>query len=490
MKKRILTAILCAMLLLAGCGGNTPETVKSDTAQNAQSENDGKAETETETELLSVLPSYDWEGYEFRILTTDVMVNETMYHEIYSEGVNGEVVNDAVYARNMAVEDKYQIKIIGEYYGLRDFKQFEKAAQAGEDAFDVVLPDQQSAMRYAGRGYLTELSAIPYLDFTRPYWLQNSVTELSIGDKSYFVVGDMNLAAYESVPVFFFNKSMAESYAIDDLYATMQAGEWTFDKMTEYASQCSNDLNGDGVFGEEDAYGVALNGFSVLTFTYGGGFRLVEKDENDFPVISIDQNWIDYLQRIITECDQNPAILNGDRLAKGDMPKSVNLRKTAFREDRVLFYQEMVTLATELRDMETDFGVLPVPKANASQETYLSFFHPLGSAVAVPCTNSSLERTGMVLEDMGYYTRIGVRPAYIETAVKGKGLRDPESEKVLDMVFDHVTFDAVLQPGILDDLRQNFFNGDANLISAIEKKMPTYEKTLADTISGFADTAE
>ena len=50
--------------------------------------------------------------------------------------------------------------------------------------------------------------------------------------------------------------------------------------------------------------------------------------------------------------------------------------------------------------------------------------------------------------------------------------------------------DKMLQPGILDDLRQNFRKGDANLISAIEKKMPTYEKTLADTISGFIETAE
>ena len=490
MKKRVLTAILCALLLLTGCGGSTAQTAKNDTAQSEQSGDDTVAKAETETEFLSVLPPKDWEGYEFRILTTDVMVNETMYHEVYSEGVNGEVVNDAVYARNMAVEEKYKIKITGSFSGLRDFSLFEKAAKAGDDAFDVVLPDQQSAMQYAGRGYLTELSAIPSLDFTRPYWLQNSVTELSIGGKSYFVVGDMNLAAYESVPVYFFNKGMAESYGIDDLYTTMQTGDWTFDKMIEYASLCSTDLNGDGVYGEEDAYGVALNGFSVLTFTYGGGFRLVEKDENDYPVISIDQNWIDYLQHVITVCDQNPAVLNGDRLGKDDMTKSVNLRKTAFREDRVLFYQEMVTLATELRDMETDFGVLPVPKANVSQETYLSFFHPLGSAVAVPYTNTSFERTGMVLEDMGYYTRLGVRPAYIETAVKGKGLRDPESEQVLDMVFDHVTFDAVLQPGILDDLRQNFRKGDANLISAIEKKMPTYEKTLADTISGFIETAE
>lgn len=487
MKNRVWSGILCAALLLVGCGGERAETKENDVVRDTQNEADAM---ETDTELLSVLPAVDWEGYEFRILTTDVRVNETMYHEVYSEGVNGEVVNDAVYARNMSVEDKYKIKITGVFSGLRDFSLFEKAAQAGDDAFDVVLPDQQNAMRYAGRGYLTELSTVPYLDFDRAYWLKNSVTELSIGGRSYFFVGDMNLSAYESVPVYFFNKSMAENYGIDDLYTTMRDGGWTFDRMLAYASLCSADLNGDGAFGKEDAYGIALNGFSVLTLTYSGGFRLVEKDENDFPKISIDQRWIDYLQHAITECSQNPAVLNGDNIAGGNVLEGVNIRKTAFREDRVLFYQEMVTMATELRDMETDFGVLPVPKASDTQDAYLSFFHPQGSAVAIPAANSALERTGMVLEDMGYYSRLGVRPAYIETAVKGKGLRDPESEEVLDTVFDHVTFDVVLQPGILDDLRRNFNTGDAGLISAIEKKLPKYEKTLADTIAAFTAPAK
>ena len=201
MKNRVWSGILCAALLLVGCGGERTETKENDVVRDTQSEADTM---ETDTELLSVLPAVDWEGYEFRILTTDVRVNETMYHEVYSEGVNGEVVNDAVYARNMSVEDKYKIKITGVFSGLRDFSLFEKAAQAGDDAFDVVLPDQQNAMRYAGRGYLTELSTVPYLDFDRAYWLKNSVTELSIGGRSYFFVGDMNLSAYESVPVYFF----------------------------------------------------------------------------------------------------------------------------------------------------------------------------------------------------------------------------------------------------------------------------------------------
>ena len=61
---------------------------------------------------------------------------------------------------------------------------------------------------------------------------------------------------------------------------------------------------------------------------------------------------------------------------------------------------------------------------------------------------------------------------------------------MLDTVFDHVTFDAVLQPGILDDLRRNFNTGDAGLISAIEKKLPKYEKTLADTIAAFTAPAK
>ena len=117
---------------------------------------------------------------------------------------------------------------------LFDFSNFTKSVLANDDVYDVVLLNIKTAVTSATSGYLEEINDIPYLDFSKPWWLENSVTESSIMNRSYFAVGDINLASYESTPVIFFNKQMTEANNITDLYEVVDRGEWTYDKMLEY----------------------------------------------------------------------------------------------------------------------------------------------------------------------------------------------------------------------------------------------------------------
>ena len=207
MKRIISTLLLTAMILCVSCG---KETVSNGT-DTEQSANTTSISSDTTSENLDPqIPAVDYGGYEFRILTSDIAENEMAYYEVFSEGENGEAVNDAVYKRNAAINEKYNVKIIGEYTGLFDFSNFTKSVLANDDVYDVVLLNIKTAVISATSGYLKEINDIPYLDFSKPWWLENSVTESSIMNRSYFAVGDINLASYESTPVIFFNKQMAE----------------------------------------------------------------------------------------------------------------------------------------------------------------------------------------------------------------------------------------------------------------------------------------
>ena len=377
----------------------------------------------------------------------------------------------------------------GVFFGLFNFDPFKKAVLANEDVYDSVFLNIVTAMSSAVSGYLYEIHEVPYLDFEKPWWLGNSVTEASVSNRSYFAVGDVNLASYESTPVIFFNKQMAADNDITDLYEVVDSGSWTYDKMIEYCSSVGSDLDGDGVLGENDRYGLALNGFSVFTMTYGGGFRMIEKDADDLPYLNISEAFLSYLQKHITTVAENSSILNGDTIAKGDILRGVEIRKKAFQENRVLFYNEMLTMATMLRNMETDFGILPMPKSDVSQKQYYSFFHNSNSStVTVPVTNGDLDRTGRILEDLLYQSYLLVRPAYFEKTVTAKMMRDETSERMLDLILSNIIFDDALEPGVLDGMRTMFNKANENLASALESKRESYEKKLEKIITAYTES--
>lgn len=475
--KRFVPLILAVLLLCTACSSG-----KEQQQPDAQPVNETSAET-TATDYSPDISAADYNGYDFRIYTTDIQENEIAYHEIFSEGENGEPVNDAVYRRNSVISEKYNIKVSGLFYGLLDYSHFKKAVMANEDAYDIVMPNISSAMSFAASGYLQEIHKVPYFDFSKPWWLENSLTETSIMNQNFFAVGDINLASYESTPVIFFNKQMAAAYDINDLYSIVDTGKWTYDKMLEYCTSVGTDLNGNGVLDENDSYGLALNSFSVFTMTYGGGFRIITKDKDDIPQITFSEDFISFLQHHIEEVASNSSILNGDTIANGDIIKGVNIRKTAFQENRVLFYNEMLTMATMLRGMETDFGVLPMPKSTETQEHYYSFFHKTNSStVTVPVTNTDLDRTGRIMEDLLYQSYMLVRPAYFNITVASKLMRDEDSERMLDLILSNIIFDVALEPGVLDDIRPLFNKANENIVSKLESNRSKYEKALAKNI--------
>ena len=112
MKKTMVWMLLAALLLSAivGCAakdGET-ETKKSDTPT------DSVATEPVETEPAKItpdLPDRDFEGYTYRGLVRGFVSTHWYTRDFYAEALTGEAINDAVYNRNAAVCDKFNIKI-------------------------------------------------------------------------------------------------------------------------------------------------------------------------------------------------------------------------------------------------------------------------------------------------------------------------------------------------------------------------------------------
>ena len=132
-----------------------------------------------------------------------------------------------------------------------------------------------------------------------------------------------------------------------------------------------------------------------------------------------------------------------------------------------------------LRDMETDFGVLPYPKYDEAQKEYYSRVSYYWANI-IPVTNTKLDMTGAILEALNCESANYVVPAYYNIALKTKYSRDEESAAMLDLIFENRVVDlgdTVLCATIRDGfIAQMFKSNKRDIASQVAKKEKTINK--------------
>ena len=113
-----------------------------------------------------------------------------------------------------------------------------------------------------------------------------------------------------------------------------------------------------------------------------------------------------------------------------------------FKEGRALFYGISLTVMSKMRDMDSDFGVIPYPKLDESDAQYTSYVAgDLADCIAVPVTASDPERTSAIIEALCCESANIVMPAYYDVTITFKTARDEQTKEMLDYIFDHRTLD-------------------------------------------------
>lgn len=89
-----------------------------------------------------------------------------------------------------------------------------------------------------------------------------------------------------------------------------------------------------------------------------------------------------------------------------------------------------------VRNMESDYMVLPMPKYDEAQTDYITPLSTEEAMVAVPITAKDPELTAKVMEYMGYLGEQNIKQTYIENTLKIKYADDPQVSKMMDFIFD------------------------------------------------------
>ena len=472
MKKSRIAAILL-LSLLVGCGESGIQT------ETSLGTSDTSEEVTTSNE--PVIPegtSYD--GYEFRVLARGV--GKWACRDMYAEEEVGEALSDAVYRRNQYVTDKLGVTFSQVTVENDDdlSSQAQKSISAGDDDFDIVWMGSQKLTALTLDGLFTDLNNIGTLDLSNEWWDQKAVSNLTINGKTFMTTGDISVIGNYATYVMAFNKTIHDDYKLDDLYSLVKDGKWTFEKLASMSKQVSGDLNGDGKFDENDKFGFMTywSDYPGFMFACGGSFS---KPEGNTLVTNYNT------ERVISQLTDLAALHreNSTFFFQND-----DIANKIFLEGRTLFSFRTLINLNYYRDMETDYGILPVPKYDEEQDEYHCGVHAYGlSLIAVPVTAKDAGRTGLILELMGYKSKEVLTPAFYDTTLKGKYFRDEESGEMLDIIFSSRVYDIGYYSnwGDLHTTLEGMSRSDSDgFASVFESIRPSVEESLAKTIEAYS----
>lgn len=492
--KKALSLLLSALLLslsaasLASCSNNSaPETERGSSPESSQNEDGSETETEapeseSETRIQPDLPDVTYDGYTYKML---VWLGTSREHErdYFSDGINGDPVNDAVFNRNSAIENKYEIKIEVTESPIVGYGSFlSKVMNQNTDEYQLIFSRGNEFGSFIEKKYFRNVLAIDRLGFEKPWWDSNFIDSLSIHGKVFGAISDLTTRDKSNTCVTFFNKNIQSAHDLPDLYAITDEGAWTMDKMIELSADIYNDKNGNGKADEGDVFAIGTNGVGVPMLLHGGGGRFFEKDEEGTPQLAImNERTVTLCQRIL-ELFADETMLNNEN-------KTGIACVEAFGREEELFLLYAVGGAEKLRDSEVDFGIIPMPKYEETQKNYENTVSIHGTSImCFPVTVVDIDRAAVIAEALSAESYYTLRGEYYDTLIKHKAMRDMESGRMLDIIFENRVYDMGEFYGLGNlsgDLQGLTNKRSADVVSTFQAKEKLCGKMVTKFVKAF-----
>ena len=442
LKQRVSLIILSAILAssVVSCGDassqSDPDTSTPDiTDTTAVSGDDSRGLPD------DGLPDTDLKGYEFRILSN--YLSAVPSTPLYApDEATGDVVSDAIFDRNRRIEERFNCKITEQSDGTgawRDHTQYiQTAVMSGEDEFDITMNHTLGGPNISLDGCFMNLYDLDHLNFSKPWWSEQMINELTLEGQLYLVGDAIGLDALKSAYVLYLNKQKFDDYDMALPYQDVIDGKWTLDSLISTTKDVYEDLNGDAARDAGDFYGyvsIASNdGWLVAC-----DVPVLEKDPAETLKIVVNgekvASLVEKLYNFYFET-KGSFIISGNDPVTGVY--ETQWQANLFAEGHALAALSMVSdAATTFRSSDVEYGIVPLPKWDENQESYRTFCG--GNLIGVPITVTEPEKTGLILEALAAETYKTVVPAYFGTALKEKFTYDSESGQMLDIINDTLT---------------------------------------------------
>ncbi|MBE6710893.1 MAG: extracellular solute-binding protein [Ruminococcaceae bacterium] len=437
--KRTLSLVLALLLLASATAcGNAPEQTADSAGSTVSASPEVTEETEApETEITDNLPEKDYEGRAVNLLTS-----AEQWQDLYNSEQTGEVMDDAVYERNLAVEDRFGVKLNYQVFngytaGMDAVKTaLSGSVMSGGADYDLLVGSSSYITPLVADNLLADLYDAEYIDLNAPWWFSYINRELEIAGKLPVGAGSYGMLNYAWAVVTFFNKNLLTQYQLEDPYTLVQEGKWTWDAMMSLSEKVRTDTDGNQVYDQNDILGIASTWDYLGNFGDAMGCVYTEKNEDG------SVTYFPMSEKLADVNGKLYKVINGDNYLDGyNMPggdTTYTAMINAFAADHALFMiHRLIHVDTEaMRDME-GYGIIPLSKYDEAQDHYIT--PVVAEASGIPAVVADAEMSAILLEALQFETWKSVRPAYYDIALKGKYTQDEVSGQMLDLIFENAT---------------------------------------------------
>ncbi len=445
MKRTI--ALLLVLLMAGGSLLSCSEATSDETTDTASAPTaDGEAAVEETVDpnarLDSGLGTADYEGYNFNIF-----VHNTIYNDWNAEEVTGEPINDAKYERMVTVSDNANVTItpvIVTADNRAGHTPLSNSVQAGTNDYDLVELSAYSACNALVAGLLRDMNAIENLDLSREWWDQYANEDFKFKDSIYMATGDISLADNNATYCIYFNKRIATDYNIPNLYEMVDNMTWTIDNYRAFAEAYGADTDNDGnhVNDPDDEYGVYIWDDIMMGIVNASGIKCctINQETGAIELSLFSEKFVDAFNKFTLYAYNKDTTCAYQRNGY-----AADYGAIAFKEGRALFFMVNLGAAIGLREMDDDFGILPLPLYDENQDRYYnSIASWAGAFYSIPRNSygdEGFSRAGYITQALAYESLYTLTPAYYDQTLKGKTSRDEESSAMLDLIFATRTYD-------------------------------------------------
>jgi len=421
----LLLVLITALLSLSACGtgGNTEVTT-------------GPNETKEPSTVIGE-ETYRFKSANYKNKDLGIL-NMTDLDDFYTaKDDHSAPVDDAVFKRNLAVEEKYNVNIV--YYPM-------EGKNKGKAAFNAEIRSNEASGLgtyglYMGQTFYTnslivegmyyDILKAKHLNLDAPWWDGSVNDTLEINGKLYCSIGSFNAGQLTSMMGVYYNKTLYENYnlgafvADKSIYDVVRDGEWTFEVMSAMTKTFSN---------HETIMGLGYDLHGIYCSIAGSGVTMVEEDESgNLSILGLyNDHFVSYYEDYYEFFVEEPATLYYT-----DIPAM----RQRFSEDKMLFMVEVINTmgSGHLLNSETVYGILPFPMYTTDQGEYRTNVEVNEIIQVSPTSNT--EMVCVLLEYLHYQSRHVLFPVYFEEKLQYRLTDHPDDAEMLQLIRDSLHYD-------------------------------------------------
>ena len=491
-----LIALALVAIMMIGAFAACAETADpgADTTAPAATEGAGNDVVAETTESL-----YDDNGYlksslpdelDFGGETVTVLWwNDVERPEFYVEEQNGEMINDAIYQRNINVEEKMGVTLAwvdikGQYnngVGKAYADHVANVYASGDQTYDIMSAHTRTIALTAKNGYCADMMELDYLDFEKPWWPEVMLDTATIGESLYFVTGDVSTNSIHHMYAIFYNKDILSRYPdLVEPSTSVLEGNWTVETIQVLTQGLYQDLDGSNSANENDFYGFTSLSWHFDAVYYAAGLKQAEPDPDLIMKISPD-----YFSE---KADTLVGII-GQWVKQGDVYINSTYYDDVFvNGNSLMVMARHKDVAEQIVDAGFSYGIVPIPKYNTDQERHITCVGNPCSLYSIFVNSADTNRAAAVLECWASEAYRTTTPAVFETTMKLRYSETSVESQMYDIIRAGITFDfGRLFNGELGNMSDQWDNAAiagtpwASIAKRMQKQLDKQFKAIIDS---------